>query len=246
MLTENADRFGSDVFISARDSFTAECRSAALRYTMRPGWRTRRRLNRAIADLGRRIRALPQDTVILSDENLTGSRLFNDKGATLVDWYGEILPRIERALDGTDLTVVIYTRDAGPWLRSCHNQAVKNNQLDRTFEEWAAAIGTDFDPEPGLKKLATRLSAKVVLVRMEDELASGALLGSAVLHAAGISPDTVAGLVQPGRLNESLPPQALDLMIRINALPIRRRQLKAISRIVADAFGAGATGPPDR
>lgn len=176
------------------------------------------------------LEALPEDTVIISDENLFGARVYAH-GETIFDWAEEVLPIVERAWSGHKITFVLYVRDQEKWLRSCHNQEVKNNRAPLTYTEWRQRIPEYFDLQRNARHLAENLNSDMQIVALEDELAEGARVGKALLEIAGISKEDIARLPHPKVLNQSLPPAALDFMIAVNKLPISDASKPAIGEL---------------
>lgn len=190
----------------------------------------------------RRAQAQDEDTILISDENLFGARLYKYERdgsiTTLCDWASWILPVVEASWkDQFDLSFVLYTRtDEDAWIQSCYNQEVKNNQVTLRYEEWVSRIpagerrglGVRFESLP--QQLQCPSSLRIV------PLGTEAQLGSTLLKEAGVDP-TSPWLVPPPtqKLNESLPQAALDFMRAINAFSDIPQSSKAsVGAVVAE------------
>lgn len=222
MLTENAALWGSDVSVSARDDLTLEWRRALSAYTKAPSAAGLERLDQRIRDTSKVVSAMPERTVIISDENLTANKVTAPDGSTFSDWTALIIPMIERAFMDADVRFVIYTRSFESWIKSCYNQAVKKQRLYASYANWRKALPSEFDWNTVIPKLQSAATQPLVIVDMSQEAKGDIFLGSAVLKQAGIPDGKFDQIVQPQRQNESLDERTITLLRVLNFLHIAK------------------------
>ena len=190
------------------------------------------RLLRAVDREARKLRRWmlqqPEATILVSDENLFGARLYKEDArtttTTLYDWACKILPRIDAIWDESafDLTFVIYLRQRNAtdsaWLHSCYNQEVKNNRLELSYNEWAAKLPPTLQDDKSWNDQFRLLQAQVTSPLRVVILGEEPQLGATLLQEVGVDVDGSTGLSEPPqqRLNESLPGAALEFMRAVN------------------------------
>ena len=176
--------------------------------------------------------SLPEETIIISDENLFASRVYAHN-ETIFDWAHAVLPIVVEAWQDFDLRFVLYIRDEKSWLASCHNQEVKNNRLAKSYLDWSVEIPEYFDLRKNAADLADRSEVPFKIVDMDEEMVSDRVIGTAVLSEAGLTEAEIAALPPVPRLNQSLPASAVDFMIALNRLDIPDASKPAIGQLVS-------------
>lgn len=239
MLDTHADLLPTDIKVISRGQSFDAWREYVYRYMSAPAELAAEYKSTMLAGVEDEIRklarwfgTLPEDTILISDENLFSARVFAH-GETIFDWANEILPIVETHWADHDLTFLLYLRDESTWLRSCHNQEVKNNRLGLSYLEWSAQIPERFNLRSNAQDLASRLNSKVIIVDMEAEAASPGGLGHAIFAAVGMTDAEIERLPVTDRLNQGLPQSALEFMIAVNRLDIPDASKPAIGQLAS-------------
>ncbi len=141
------------------------------------GQKDRDSVIRACRDMVDAIRKAPQDTVLYTDEGILGMPLGFSTG-TFVE--SGIYPRAREVAEilGTEFAefspvFVAYERGHHAWLKSLHNQMLKQRCFKGSFEEYL----TQFDPDPDWAELRNKISqglgdnGTLVTCDFEDEFA---------------------------------------------------------------------------
>lgn len=231
MLEINAERLGPGIVASPKDDLTYRLRKYALRYK-RTGvvvWKWLH--SRAMAEMRRQIDAMDFETLIISDENMisieSGKLFLPDIGSHYLPW----LQGLDTALDGYDVTYVVYTRDVKGWQRSSYNQAFRMRRVFSTYADWAQEHDNLDGPEQIIAGFRGICGDRLHVIDMKTDGAGG-LLGAAILRLAGVAPDVIDGLAPPPRENESLPLAGIELLRHVRATPgIRRWHYRALVRL---------------
>ena len=221
MLLANAAALDDHVAALQRCNHPAidEMHRAGHAFANAPGRDTARLVRRAARRMDAVIRALPQRVVILSDENIAGSRICH-AGRDVFDNLADALAIVEQELAGHDTRVALGTRQMAPWTRSCYNQDVKNHKFTGDLDDWICANAACRPHDEGAAHLAARLRSPVAVMPMEDDLTTGRFLGQRLLELAGV-PDIVTARLAPApRSNPSLDDVQLELIREINALDL--------------------------
>ncbi|WP_424832393.1 hypothetical protein [Ruegeria sp.] len=178
---------------------------------------------------------------LISDENILGRVPYSNTG-DVVSWAERILPVIEGCASGTDLAFHFYTRPAESWRNSMYRQCVKRAGVTGSYGVWARSSPFQED-WPDWKEWADRISkatsAPVTFTCMDEELKSGAVLGTALLENAGLSEAAINALIPVERQNMALSDAALQFMRFVNLLPLKERLRLRISERV-EAFDSRA------
>lgn len=234
MLAKNTNALAPGLVVSAKDDLTYRLRKYALRYR-RTGfayWKWRR--DSALRTMVQRIDAMAFETLLISDENMTGmesGKLFMpDGGKDYAGW----LARLDDAFSRYDVTYVLYTRAVEPWQVSSYNQAFKMRRVTERFDQWRLRHNNLHGPDQIIAALRDVVGDRLKDVLMEDDLREGRLMGQALLEIAGVPSDRIAALAPPARVNESLPATAVELLQRVHETPgIRRCQYRELVRLFA-------------
>lgn len=232
MLRLNVDALAPKIDVFARTRLTKDIRKAAMGYVA-PVRRTELAAIGLLAQrMRRRLGASAGKTVVISDENIFGNSLYRDDGTDIFDWAAAILPLVETALDDCNPEFVLYTRNKNSWLQSAYSQAVMRSGAKQDFDAWIAPVRDRFDWDEGLGRVRKALKAPVHVVDMDAEIATGALLGSALLTAAGLGAAEIATLKPAGTRNRSISPAGLKFMRLVNDTSLSTAQTKEIYLLV--------------
>lgn len=234
MLSENADALAPRFEVSAKDDLTYRLRKYALRF-MRTGftyWRWRHDV--AMRTMVRQVDSMNFETLVISDENMVGiesGELFARNGGRE---YPRWLAKLDNALSRYEVIYVLYTRAPEAWQVSSYNQAFKMRRVTEPFDRWRARHDDLCGPDKIIAGAREVLGDRLVVFKMEDEVAEGKLLGHNLLKVAGVQEDYLAALRAPARENESLPAAAIELLQKVHKTPgIRRRQYRELVRLFA-------------
>lgn len=211
-------------------------KTLAMRQAVQAYWADRTGAARAkLAHTARQTVAAAQtagaDTLLISDENIAGFVPYAQAG-TCVDMAATILPVLQQAAGISDQRFIAYTRDTDPWLRSCHNQMVKQQGYCEDFETFRASGPTRFDWDAAQTQLEQAVAAPVTLRDMGADAAQSQPLGTAILRHCGMTEAAIATLSEPKDKNPSLSPQALQFMLTANRAGLDPKQLKFLRKFV--------------
>mmetsp|Transcript_28582 Transcript_28582/g.53766 ORF Transcript_28582/g.53766 Transcript_28582/m.53766 type:complete len:251 (+) Transcript_28582:2818-3570(+) len=140
-----------------------------------------------------------QGTVLLSSEDLSG-HMPGRRGLTRYDALPLLMQTITNGMRTThpeaQITFVFTTRDAAPWLSSCHMQHLRATRITLTAEDYAAQFATSAQLDDIVAETAAALTnATVVTVPLEsptDPL-------TALLARAGVPAGTVPSMPHKNR-----------------------------------------------
>ncbi|MDT0681746.1 hypothetical protein RM543_03535 [Roseicyclus sp. F158] len=242
MLRANENALEQDMALAVREDRTRELRLAAYRILSRGGFRARHRLRRAARDLAQWAASAPQDTVLISDENLLGVTSGTLFGATYGDGPRAVVDALLTAFAGQDVIVVLYTREGEALRRSCHNQKVRNGGGTMDYAGFCRAFPDPTMPARLAADLKADLGARARIVTLEDE--ADGRVGRTVLREAGMGEAAIDALIEPPRINVSIPAAVLELIREINGLGLpdeKRREVVALVRKHAGAVGGPRT-----
>lgn len=199
------------LFISSRDRLTRPWRELIIRATRT---KTRPDLNKVRAEIAKvaaSLRDVPQDTILISDENLFAFALFDRSGGHFFDRAADILPLIEQAFSDFDNIFVAYTRPWESWLKSSYSQEVKRGRTSRSFEAWRKQVPASCNWTDGLGTIRAAIRSPLVLLTHDEDTVAGFPLGTRLLELAGVPRPVVAEIGPVPRLNESLSADMLRL-----------------------------------
>lgn len=219
---------------------------AAVDFSLDPSDERRTHLVRQIRALRGEIETsdLP---VLISHENLPGAMLGNPGVTTLYPMLERLLGLYERHLAPVAPRYALYTREMGAWKKSVHNQAVKTDGYAGTWEEFAAETEACGSWESLAERLHAELGPeRVAVFALEDE-PDPTRPGQQLLRHAGLDPATIAALEPVAwRSNESLNPNSLEFMRRLNATGIGPGPRMKVMKIVMDNQALFAPEAPGR
>ncbi len=205
-----------DLFVSSRDQLTRTWRDRIVKATRR---RTRPNLADLRADMANvaaTLRKTPQQTILISDENLFAFSLFARNGGHFFQWAAEILPLIEAEFADFENVFVAYSRPWASWLKSCYSQEVKRGRTARSYEDWRKRVPADCNWTDGLATIRTAIRSPLVLLTHDSDAEAGMPLGTQLLELAGVSRAAVIEIGPVPRLNESLTPAMMRLFRLFN------------------------------
>lgn len=233
MLRANSSLIQDHVGLVLRttDPSTDDLRATGVAYTKGHDRTSLLDLKAAASDLAEAIGRLPQEAVILSDENVIGNKVMLD-GRDIFAMAAEILPVLEDEWRGFDVSFVFYTRERQAWLRSCYSQAVKWHRSTEIYEAYLAANGSCRSWQQGEAALTASVRSPVHFVRMEDDLAGGGMLGRTLLDMAGVPAEVQSKMEPAAAQNQSPTVQQLELMREINSLKLGWDTSHAVARII--------------
>lgn len=232
LMRANRARLRDRVTLFPRGRLTAALRTTAMTYLRDRTEAAKTAFQTELHKIADAVLGAGVPVAIVSDENVLGLRVQDETGL-IFDHAAAILPVVEAADLPARSEFHFTTRDAGAWLRSAHNQEVKQLGCTVAYADWpAAALNVDW---PALQaRLAALIASPVIFRDMAD---GNQPMGAALLRAAGIDADTIAALDIPDRRNESLTPAALEFMLEVNRAGLKRRDVGIIRDIVTGNMG---------
>ncbi|KQB96098.1 hypothetical protein AL073_12665 [Loktanella sp. 1ANDIMAR09] len=237
MLRINREQFHNlGVEVSPRDELTAPLRSRAIAFVNCGGLMKQARLRFALWRFRRQVMVTKEPVVLISDENLLGTKsetLFASRQQANFEAVARLLDRACSS-PHLDCRYVVYVRSREAWRASAYNQSVKKAKHHLDFPSWCAINESLDAPDQIVEALRLVLGDRLDVIAMEDELGSGALLGSAVLSACGLSKEAIAALKTPSRLNVSLPQNAVDLIRVLGQQGLEPKTLKKVADCIKE------------
>ncbi len=237
VLRRNEDTLRQHIAIFPKRKWTQDVQNAGLAYWDEPSGANEKALTQAAQDIRKSIRDDEHTCGVVSDENIIGLELYDDKGG-MIDMAAAILPILEKACAPATCEFVFYTRDFDGWYKSAYNQVVKQLRCQKDFDQWVedAPFSTDWDEDHAY--LQKTVISPVTFSDMRQDGADGLLIGGHILRMAGISDDVLHNLNKPVGRNESLSPGALQFMREINRSRIHENGLDIVCRKMLNNPGA--------
>ncbi len=238
-----------DLFVSPRDHLTRAWRQLIVAATTT---RTRPDLTKVRAEIAKvaaELRAAPQNTILVSDENLFAFSLFAPDGSHFFDWAAEVLPLIEAEFPDFENVFFAYTRPLENWLKSSYSQEVKRGRTWRTYETWRKQVPESCNWTDGLATIRAAIRSPLVMIKQTDDLDQGLPLGAGLLEFAGIPRADVVKLGPAPRLNEGLSSTTMRMFRLFNFIGLngfirsvvkRRFRARELSRYREEALAADA------
>lgn len=216
-----ADRL-PDLFISSRDHLTRLWRERIIRATRTKTRPDLQQVRAEMAKVAATLRAVPQQTVLISDENLFAFALFDRDGGHFFERAADILPLIEQEFSDFENIFVAYTRPWESWLKSSYSQEVKRGRTSRGFEAWRRQLPAGCNWDDGLGMMRAAIRSPLVLLAQDEDTGRGVALGTRLLELAGVPPALVADIGPVPRLNESLSADMLRLFRLFNLFGLNK------------------------
>ena len=229
ILRRNSDTLSEHISIFPKRKWTQPVQDAGLAYWADPSVAHEKALKKAAQDICKTIKDAGHTCGVVSDENIIGLELYDDKGG-MIDMAAAILPILESACAPSKCEFVFYTRDFDGWYKSAYNQVVKQLRCCKDFDLWVedAPFSTDWDEH--YQRLQSCVKSPVTFRDMRQDAADGLMLGGHILRMAGIEDDILQDLNKPVGRNESLSPGALKFMREINRSHIHQNGLDIVRR----------------
>ncbi|QFS81478.1 hypothetical protein FIU97_01345 [Roseivivax sp. THAF40] len=193
-------------------------------------------MKRAAAALEARVRDLPQERVLITDENLPGWRIKNLYSIRFADGAKYAVDTLEAAFKEHSVTWIMSTRDPADHLRSSYNYVVKQKGGTKDFEAWQKKIGSAEGLATLISDAAAHWGERGRLLAMEDAVREGGLWGADILRASGLSEDVIAGLAPVEAANARLPDALMPYVYRINEMKLDRDLRKEVLQLLLDVY----------
>lgn len=160
--------------------------------------------------------------VLISDEAFIGHHPGQKAaGGRLYPRAPEIAAALVEALAPRPVHILLMRRDEGAWLRSVHNQGVKNDGLGLGLEALRRKMTDPLDLAAVTRAVAAHVpAAEVHDLRLEEDRAHWFGAGGTILDLVGVPRDVMETLERPKRRNESMAPWALAIMQVTNRLSL--------------------------
>lgn len=194
----------------------------------------RLRLALATRRLSAALRAVPEQRILVSDENLPGWRIDNlyrlpfDRGPRLV------MEALRAAFDDFDIRWIMATRDATDHMRSAHVFVTQQKGETADFDSWSARIGKPEEIDRLIADTAAYWGAAGHVFRMEDEIAAGRPWGHNILAHVGVPQAELAQLIDVKPANSGVPKNLLPFVRRVNALNLEDETRKQVVQVLRD------------
>lgn len=188
----------------------------AIDYTLEPGAQTEADFVAAIGAV-KAVLETETGTVLISHENLVGAPPGSFGQTRLYPFIDRIVALLDEHFAPYRPEFVYYTREMAAWKRSVHNQIVKTDGYQGTWEEYQALVApiTGWD-DFHARFCAAAGAARVTRFRLENQEARDRP-GQQMLRHLGV-PDRALARLSPIKApaNESLNAGALEFMRRAN------------------------------
>ena len=161
-----------------------------------------KRLPKLAEEIARTIDPGPSGQVLITDENLIGTRLYHPDGRTIFDVAETALPILERAFAGADVAFRFQIRDWDDWINSSYAREVVRRGATYSKEEYMAGMNAAETWETGTKKIKDALASPVSFLNVTDDLIGGAP-GRSILDHFDVPEEVIERLVIPPRQNVS-------------------------------------------
>lgn len=234
LLRINRDElFRRGILVSPRDEFSRSLRRSAIHWARDGGLFNRLVVSLALRIFASKIKSARFDSLIVSDENIIGvesARLFSS--VCRAD-YSLVVRCLEKMLGPSfDCYYIAYTRDSEKWRVSAYNETIKKGKHAHSYSNWCMRNSDLNAPNKIISRLYDILGERLLVVRMEDELATGKPLGSVLLNLAGLESAEILKLRKAPISNLSLPEGALAFIRILGESGYHGRLLKKIAGIV--------------
>lgn len=166
-------------------------------------------------------RALPQDTVIITDESLPGLPLgVRQQGYHETRIYpaaAQVVGLLAAAFREFDPLFVVFERAPEPWLKSIHNEMVKQGRILEDFDDYLARYTPDVqwgDLRQGMEQAiadATNGRGQLISYSFEEEFAKPLVADMKFFELLDLPPEVMARCTPTlGVANKSLSPEELQ------------------------------------
>ncbi|WGI23141.1 hypothetical protein [Amylibacter sp. IMCC11727] len=229
ILRRNYDQLSEEIAVFPKRKWTRAVQEAGLAFWADPNAKTKKALEQAAQDIRAVIRDAERTCGVVSDENIIGLELYDDKGG-MIDMAAAILPILEKACAPATCEFVFYTRDFDGWFKSAYNQVVKQLRCRADFDTWVANAPFSTDWQDHHERLSSVVESDVHFRDMKQDAADDLPIGGYILQLAGFDDETLRNLNKPVGRNESLSPGALGFMLELNRSHMHDNGLDIVRR----------------
>ena len=209
---------------------------AALTRSSRPAPLRRIRVHLAVRRLRRRIASENAERIIISHEMILGFNSGSMFKTRFHEGPAQAIDALRKVFRGYEIRWVFYQRDLATAKRSAYNQNVKLREVCAEFPDWEQENCPDGVFDQLLRDLEAHLDGQLTRLDFDDAKHLERPLGQGVLALAGLSEAATRDLAAVPVVNESLPPDLLDLKRRLNALGLPRKALRDIMILLEEAY----------
>ncbi len=229
ILRRNQKALEKKISVFPKQESTRAVQEAGLAYWDTPNDATKKALMDAAKDIRKVVRDAERTVGLVSDENIMGLELYDEKGG-MIDMAAAIMPILEEACAPAQCEFVFYTRDFDGWYKSAYNQVVKQLRCRKDFDQWVADAPFSTDWDEHHKRLSGVVSSPVHFRDLKEDGAQDLPIGGFILRLAGIDDATLKTLKGPIGTNESLAPGAVRFMLELNRTHMHERGLDIVRR----------------
>lgn len=222
---------GEHTQLFPKSGSTDKLRRACVNYLRTGKSEDRRAVSSEVAEIVATTVKSGKPSAVVSDENLFGYFFYNEK-TDIFRAAREMLPLLSESAKPARSVFVIYTRDFEKWLKSAHNQIVKQLRCTEAFDDWYAQVPFEKEWNVHRDRIQASVRDPVHFVSLEEEISAGRQPGEKVLELAGVPRDVIDNISWPPRSNESLSSGALEFMLKINQSDLKQRGVKIVRDIV--------------
>jgi hypothetical protein len=207
----------------------------SLAQASRPALVPRLRLQLAVRSLCRRIAADAATRLIVSHEMILGLNSGSMFRTRFEDGPAQAIGALRRVFRGHDLHWVIYERDQAHLKRSAYNQNVKIRQVSSDFATWHRENCPPGVFDRLVADLRDALGDRLTVLDFDTQRRAEGPFGAPILTLAGLSPAAIRDLEAAPAVNESLPPELLDLKRRLNTLGLPKKVGREVMKLLEEA-----------
>ncbi|MCC1491559.1 hypothetical protein [Cognatishimia sp. F0-27] len=199
---------------------------------------TRLHLRRSARSLADSVARLREPRVLISHENLPGWRVKNLYNTPFHKGPVKAISAVESAFGECRLTWMLMTREAAAHQRSAYKFFSRRKGTAERFEDWVAAMGPAENLDRMVEDARAYWGERLMVFRMEDEIASGDRWGHGMLRAIGVPQDVLDTLEDVPDEKVGLPPSLLPFAHRINALGLEKPLRQALVEMLPEVRDA--------
>jgi hypothetical protein len=200
-----------------------------------PALLPRLRLQLAVRALRRRIATDPATRIVLSHEMILGFNSGSMFRTRFEDGPAQAIAALRRVFRGHDLHWVIYERDPAHQKRSAYNQNVKIRHVVADFATWQRENCPPSVFDRLVADLREALGDRLTVLDFDTGRRDDGPFGAQILSLAGLSPAVIRDLEAAHAVNESLPPELLDLKRRFNTLGLSNKVGREVMKLLEEA-----------
>lgn len=233
LLKKNLSLIDPTIAVYNKGPGTRKLQRACATYIMWGKPVARTELVDTASEISAQIRDSGRDYAIITNENLLGANVYGKKGGDIFTWGEQVLPAVLEGFAGHVVRLVFYTREPQSWWRSVHAQAIRTRRVRAPLEDYVARAPFTLNWREVAQRYWNHFGTDIVqFVEMEDDLATDFGLGDALLRSAGLDDAMLATLEKPPVRNASIKPGALEVIRKVNATKLTKRELKLLRTLV--------------